>query len=260
MRPLMPTCRLQPRSRMWSRSRLTRRRTRSRIPSCRLVSGSRLSCRRMRPVANGHRGERPGHRAAQDRSAASPDLPEQASQQDVTGAVGGRVRRGCRLGEPLGEIGVGGAIEHGAGQQKVLARADDREARQVLTSDVSVIRDVPRSGPPRVAGPPNGSIILGVTSKSWPNAAGLISEMEARHKRVLAEGVRQRELRARAEAARRAAEARRRKAQYYTVRRGDALGSLATQWNTTPDKLRTWNRLSGNTIKIGQTLMVKPAT
>jgi hypothetical protein len=107
---------------------------------------------------------------------------------------------------------------------------------------------------------PNGSIILGVTSKSWPNAAGLISEMETRHKRVLAEGVRQRELRARAEAARRAAEVRRRKAQYYTVRRGDALGSLATQWNTTPDKLRAWNRLSGNTIKIGQTLMVKPAT
>lgn len=107
---------------------------------------------------------------------------------------------------------------------------------------------------------PNGSLKLGVTSQSWPNAAGLISAMEVRHKRVLAEGVRVRELRASAEEARREAEARRRQPHYYTVRRGDALGSIATQWNTTPDKLRAWNRLSGNTIRIGQTLMVKPAT
>jgi LysM repeat protein len=107
---------------------------------------------------------------------------------------------------------------------------------------------------------PNGTLKLGVTAKSWTNASGLIATMDSRHKRVLAEGVRQRELRARAEAARKVAEARRRKPQYYTVRRGDALGSIATQWNTTPEKLKSWNRLPGNTIKIGQTLMVRPAT
>lgn len=107
---------------------------------------------------------------------------------------------------------------------------------------------------------PNGTLKLGVTSKSWPNATGLISAMDVWHKRVLAEGVRQRELRARADAARKAAEARRRRPQFYTVRRGDALGSIATQWNTTPDKLKSWNRLPSNTIRIGQTLMVRPAT
>jgi LysM repeat protein len=43
------------------------------------------------------------------------------------------------------------------------------------------------------------------------------------------------------------------------VRRGDALGSIATIWNTTPDKLQAWNHLSGNKIRVGQTLMVRPA-
>jgi hypothetical protein len=107
---------------------------------------------------------------------------------------------------------------------------------------------------------PNGTLKLGVTAQSWSNASELIATMETRHKRVLAEGVRQKELRARADSARRVSEARRRKPQFYTVRRGDALASIANQWNTTPDKLRSWNKLPGNTIKIGQSLMVRPAT
>jgi hypothetical protein len=107
---------------------------------------------------------------------------------------------------------------------------------------------------------PNGSLKLGVTSKSWPNASALIATMETQHKRVLAEGVRQQELRASAEEARRIAEERRRKPQYYKVRRGDAISSIAMQWNTTPERLKAWNKLPGNTIRVGQTLMVKPAT
>jgi LysM repeat protein len=47
---------------------------------------------------------------------------------------------------------------------------------------------------------------------------------------------------------------------YYTVQRGDALGSIATQWNTTTDKLRAWNQLPDNRIRVGQKLIVKPAT
>ena len=45
----------------------------------------------------------------------------------------------------------------------------------------------------------------------------------------------------------------------YTVKRGDALANIATMWNTTPDKLRQWNRLPDNRIRIGQKLMVRPA-
>ena len=50
-----------------------------------------------------------------------------------------------------------------------------------------------------------------------------------------------------------------RKAKFYTVRRGDAIGSIATMWNTTTDRLRNWNKLSNNNIRIGQVLLVRPA-
>jgi len=58
---------------------------------------------------------------------------------------------------------------------------------------------------------------------------------------------------------RKAAEAERRKAKYYTVRRGDAVGSVATMWNTTADRLRQWNKLPNNNIRVGQVLLVRPA-
>jgi membrane-bound lytic murein transglycosylase D len=45
---------------------------------------------------------------------------------------------------------------------------------------------------------------------------------------------------------------------YYTVRRGDALSSIAARWNTTADTLRAWNNLPSNKIRIGQSLLVKP--
>jgi hypothetical protein len=107
---------------------------------------------------------------------------------------------------------------------------------------------------------PNGGTKLGVPSESWPSAKMLIVAMDARHNKAVAEGVRQKQLRAKAEGERRAADAERRKPKYYTVRRGDALASIALQWNTTPDMLRQWNHLPDNRIRVGQTLMVKPQT
>jgi membrane-bound lytic murein transglycosylase D len=59
-------------------------------------------------------------------------------------------------------------------------------------------------------------------------------------------------------AQRRTALAEAEKAKYYTVKRGDALSSIAARWNTTPDHLREWNSLSGNKIRVGQSLLVKP--
>ncbi|HEX2693497.1 MAG TPA: LysM peptidoglycan-binding domain-containing protein [Gemmatimonadaceae bacterium] len=46
---------------------------------------------------------------------------------------------------------------------------------------------------------------------------------------------------------------------YYTVKRGDALSTIATKFDATPDQIRQWNNIEGNLVKIGQRLLVKPA-
>ena len=46
---------------------------------------------------------------------------------------------------------------------------------------------------------------------------------------------------------------------YYTVKRGDALFSIAKKFDTTADDLRKWNQIEGDRVKIGQRLLVKPA-
>lgn len=107
---------------------------------------------------------------------------------------------------------------------------------------------------------PSAKLRLGVPADAWPKAKLMIIAMDVRHDRAVAEGVRQRKLRAQAEAERRAAEAEAAKPKYYTVERGDALGSIATMWNTTPDKLQQWNHLPSNRIRVGEVLMVKPET
>jgi hypothetical protein len=47
---------------------------------------------------------------------------------------------------------------------------------------------------------------------------------------------------------------------YYTVKRGDALFSIARKFETTPEKIQQWNQLPDTRVKIGQKLLVKPAT
>jgi hypothetical protein len=46
---------------------------------------------------------------------------------------------------------------------------------------------------------------------------------------------------------------------YYTVKRGDALFSIARKFDTTPEQIQQWNQLQGDRVKIGQRLLVKPA-
>jgi hypothetical protein len=45
---------------------------------------------------------------------------------------------------------------------------------------------------------------------------------------------------------------------YYTVKRGDALFSIARKFETTPEKIQEWNQLQGDRVRIGQRLLVKP--
>ncbi len=43
---------------------------------------------------------------------------------------------------------------------------------------------------------------------------------------------------------------------YYTVKRGDVLGSIATSYNVGLSDLRSWNNIKGNTIYAGQKLVI----
>lgn len=51
-----------------------------------------------------------------------------------------------------------------------------------------------------------------------------------------------------------------RRAWYHTIRRGQALASIATMYRTTPEDLRSLNGIVGDRVRIGQTIMVKPWT
>src|SRR5690242_13034368 len=105
---------------------------------------------------------------------------------------------------------------------------------------------------------PDGNYRFGVPSQAWGKASLMLHSVAARHERLVALGVQLAKERARVEARRKVAQQEAAKAKYYTVKRGDALSSIAARWNTTADHLREWNNLPGNKIRIGQSLLVKP--
>ncbi len=45
---------------------------------------------------------------------------------------------------------------------------------------------------------------------------------------------------------------------YYTVKRGDAIFSIARKFDATDTQIREWNQIEGDRIRIGQRLLVKP--
>ncbi|HET9424147.1 MAG TPA: LysM peptidoglycan-binding domain-containing protein [Gemmatimonadaceae bacterium] len=106
---------------------------------------------------------------------------------------------------------------------------------------------------------PDETLRLGVPETSWPEAQKLVSRMTTARERAHAAAVRQEELRKVAEEEWKRAVAAWRKPQYHTVRGGDALGNIATMWNTTPEKLQQLNKLPDNRIRVGQTILVREA-
>ena len=105
---------------------------------------------------------------------------------------------------------------------------------------------------------PDGSYRFGVPSQAWGKASLLLHSIAARHERLMAIGERQAKQRAVLEEQRKLAQEEAAKPKFYTVKRGDALSSIAARWNTTADQLRAWNNLEGNKIRVGQPLLVKP--
>ena len=45
---------------------------------------------------------------------------------------------------------------------------------------------------------------------------------------------------------------------YYVVKRGDAISSIATRFDTTPEYIKQWNNLPSDKVRIGDKLIVKP--
>ena len=105
---------------------------------------------------------------------------------------------------------------------------------------------------------PRETLRLGVPAGAWPRADLMIVSIAVRRDKAVAAATTQRQQHAEAEALREVVEESRRKPKFYVVRRGDALVSIATIWNTTPEKLREWNKLPDNRIRIGQRIMVRP--
>jgi hypothetical protein len=105
---------------------------------------------------------------------------------------------------------------------------------------------------------PDGSYRFGVASQAWGKARLLLHSVEARQDRLFAMGVQEAKQRELLEQQRKVALHAAMQPKFYTVKRGDALSTIAARWNTTADTLRVWNNLPSNKIRIGQSLLVKP--
>jgi LysM repeat protein len=105
---------------------------------------------------------------------------------------------------------------------------------------------------------PDETIRLAIPSAAREDARALVATLQQRDTVLRAEGRRQGDLRDRALAQREAALAELRKPRRYTVRPGDAMGSIATRWSVTTEQLRKWNGKPDLRIRVGEELVVRP--
>ena len=103
-------------------------------------------------------------------------------------------------------------------------------------------------------------LVVGYPAGAAGDADAVRSAIAKKYASLRVIGRERHEAAVRADSARRALEAEQRRAWYHTVKRGEALSSVAQLYGATPDQVRQWNNLVGDRIKIGQRLMVKPET
>jgi len=101
---------------------------------------------------------------------------------------------------------------------------------------------------------------LAVPRNAWDRAVALKRVFDWQHETLFEEGRRQAGLRSSLGGAQRAGTIERKRPWYHSIRRGEAIASIAALYDTTPDELRRLNNLTGDRIRAGQRLMVKPAT
>jgi LysM repeat protein len=112
----------------------------------------------------------------------------------------------------------------------------------------------------RITAPREGRLTLGLASGSSPSADSLRTQLERKYAAIRAVGWQRREERRAADRAKVVAMQEGMRAWYHTIRRGEALASIARMFNTTPEALRALNGIQGDRVRIGQTIMVKPFT
>jgi hypothetical protein len=89
--------------------------------------------------------------------------------------------------------------------------------------------------------------------EQWPQVRAVIADLSAVQQAMREDGEAIR-------LARLAAVERARQPIWHVVRRGEALGSIATRYGATPERLRELNAMSTDRIRAGDSLLIKPRT
>ena len=111
-----------------------------------------------------------------------------------------------------------------------------------------------------ISAPRDPRLVLGYPAGAADDAEKVRSSIAKKYAQLRAVGWQRREEQRARDRARLVQIYEGRRAWYHTVKRGEALSSVATLYGATPDQLRQWNNLVGDRIKIGQRLLVKPWT
>jgi hypothetical protein len=104
---------------------------------------------------------------------------------------------------------------------------------------------------------PYGDLKLGIPSGEWPRAQLMRQAWNGRHKTLHALGVWADRVRDARQQLQRELEAYRRRPVYHVVRPGDAISSIASWYETSPEKIQELNGIVGTKIKVGQRLLIR---
>ena len=107
------------------------------------------------------------------------------------------------------------------------------------------------------APPPEGSVNLGVPAEYWQKALLMRQAWDARHRKLYALGAWAKRVRGAREQLQRDLAEYRRQPVYHVVRPGDAISSIASWYETSPEKIQELNGIVGNKIKVGQRLLIR---
>jgi hypothetical protein len=111
-----------------------------------------------------------------------------------------------------------------------------------------------------VAAPREPRLVLGFPAGAATDAERVVGTVGRKYATLRQIGWQRREERRARDRARLVQVYEGRRPWYHTVKRGEALSTVATLYGATPDQIRQWNGLAGDRIRVGQKLLVKPWT